>query len=373
MASGNSALPSTMKALVHEGKGDILTLKDVPTPQPTPGSVVVRVLAALADANIPRILSGEVSFFTFPIPFVPGTRSVGRVASIGSDTTSLEVGQLVLIEPFFRARDNPNLQILWGAFDGPTPASKKWTADNWRDASYAEYAKAPLENVWPLNEEKLCVKLGYSIPELVQLAVDAVAYGGLRGIDVKAGERLIVTPATGMFSGATVGIAVGMGASVIAVGRDKKTLQPLKDTYPDSVEIVQLTGDLEVDKKAMMAFGPVDVMLEMSPGSAAKSTYAKAALGALKQYGRASIMGVLPKDVEVSYFDLVFRNLTIKGQYMYEREDVRAMIKMAESGVMKLGKERGEVVGEFRLADFEKAFAAASKNPGVGKLVVLTP
>ena len=35
------------------------------------------------------------------------------VAATGSDTTSLRVGQLVLLEPFFRARDDPNVQILW--------------------------------------------------------------------------------------------------------------------------------------------------------------------------------------------------------------------------------------------------------------------
>jgi hypothetical protein len=36
----------------------------------------------------------------------------------------------------------------------------------WRDGSYAEYAKFPLENVFPLDEEVLLRKLGYGVEDL---------------------------------------------------------------------------------------------------------------------------------------------------------------------------------------------------------------
>ena len=120
-------------------------MKIVPTPEAVPGSVAVKVLATTADANAPRILSGEVGF-TFPVPFIPGTRVVGRFAATGPDTTSLSVGQLVLLEPFIRGRDDTDVQFLWGAWDGPSPLSKKLMADNWRNGVFAVYARAPLEN-----------------------------------------------------------------------------------------------------------------------------------------------------------------------------------------------------------------------------------
>ncbi|KAF2477690.1 GroES-like protein [Lindgomyces ingoldianus] len=367
-------LPPKMKALVQEVKGDPLILKSVPTPQATHGAVVVQVLASLAHPNLPKILSKEGLIFTYPIPFTPGDRSVGRVAATGPDTTSLPVGQLVMVEPWFRARDNSDVQILFGAFDGSTPAAKTWMADNWRYAAYAEYVKTPLENTWALNENRLCKELGYSIPELLQLTVDVVAYGGLRGIDIKAGERLIVAPATGMFSGATVGVAVAMGVSVIAVGRNIEVLKKLKETCPEQIEIVVLTGDLENDKAAMMRFGPVDALLEMSPAEAGGSNYVRAAFGALRQYGRASIMGYgtgLMADIEIPYMEVVFKNLRIQGQCMYEREHVRGLVKLAESGALKLGNKRGDgVKGTFKLEEVDELFKG---KVGVGSFYALTP
>jgi len=42
------------------------------------------------------------------------------------------------------------------------------------------------------------------------------------------------------------------------------------------------------------------------------------------------------------------KNLTIRGQYMYKREDARGIIKLAEAGVLKLGKSTGHnVIGQF--------------------------
>jgi threonine dehydrogenase-like Zn-dependent dehydrogenase len=55
---------------------------------------------------------------------------------------------------------------------------------------------------------------------------------------------------------------------------------------------------------------------------------------------------------------------------MYEREDVRGIIKLVEAGVLKLGKSAGqEVVGQFPLEEWQKAFEAAANNPETGKIV----
>lgn len=190
-----------MKALVCDGVGQGLTLKNIPTTEVQEGSVIVKVLATVVDANVPRFLNGELGF-TFPSPFVPGTRAIGRVVKLGADTTSLAEGQLVMLEPHIRARDNGDIQVLWGAWEGATPQSKKLMADVWRNSSYAEFVKAPLENCWALNEEILCKQMGYTIPELTYLAAQAITFGGFRGINLQPGETVIVSPATGMSSGA---------------------------------------------------------------------------------------------------------------------------------------------------------------------------
>lgn len=59
--------------------------------------------------------------------------------------------------------------------------AEKLMAEEWRHGSYAEYVKAPLENVYPLNEELLTKNLGHSIHDLGYITSLLVPNGGLSG------------------------------------------------------------------------------------------------------------------------------------------------------------------------------------------------
>ncbi|TGO77218.1 hypothetical protein BELL_0117g00020 [Botrytis elliptica] len=311
-----------------------------------------------------------------PTPFIPGDRAVGRVAAIGPDTTTLSIGQLVTIEPFVRGRDNSDVKILWGfGVFGQDPKAKK-LIEVWRDGSLAEYVKSPLENVYALNEKRLLGSpaeggLGYSLGDLSILSRYMVAYGGFRGIDLKAGETVIVAPATGLFSSAAVEVASAMGARVIAVSRNLPKLQKLAAAN-QRVEIVQTTGNYEEDLARIEPLGPVDAYLDLSPQEANGSSYIRACLMSLRDYGRASLMGVTSNDIDIPYMMAVMKNLTIRGQYMYEREDVKGLIKLVESGLLKLGKAGGmEIVGEFSIEQWDEGIKAVVQNPEPGKLAVM--
>lgn len=85
-------------------------------------------------------------------------------------------------------------------------------------------------------------------------------------------------------------------------------------------------------------------------------------------------MGGIRDDVPISHSAVMHRNLTLKGKWMFEREDIKGMINMVENGVLKLGESAGlKLVGKFGLEDWDKAFTAAEKNAGVGESVVITP
>lgn len=89
----------------------------------------------------------------------------------------------------------------------------------WRDWTYAEYAKVPLENCFPLDEERLLGPieeggLGYRVENLTQIPRLLVPNGGLKDINLQAGETIIIAPATGMFGGRAVDVALAMGAKV---------------------------------------------------------------------------------------------------------------------------------------------------------------
>ncbi|KAK3986200.1 chaperonin 10-like protein [Cladorrhinum sp. PSN332] len=375
-----TSLPPTMKALVLPTAGASLELRTLPTPTAVHGSVVIKVLATHLNDKHEHIFAG--GGFTFPPDFTPGGHAIGRVAATGPDATSLAPGQLVLIHSFIRARDDPNgVQILWGLFDGYTPQTKQFFKDNYSAGTFAEYVRAPLENVEPLDEKKLLSPiekggLGYSVESLLQLTTQIVPLGGFRGISLQPGERVIVAPSTGQFGGAAVQVAVAMGAQVIAVGRNAESLKKVQNTFPvGRVQIAVMTGDEKADTEALKQWGPVDAYMDLSPTSATGSkNHIRACFAALRQYARVSLMGYIFDDVAVPYATAVGNNLTIRGQYMYEREDVKIAVKMAEAGVLKLGKEGGtEVVGRFKFEDVGKAFVAVRENSGFGKIVALTP
>ena len=374
------SLPLTCRALIYHGGGQPLSVQAIPTPEAVPGSVIVRILASIIEAGSRDTLAGKGAAITFPSPFVPGARAIGRVATTGPDAVSLQVGQLVMLEPFVRARDKPDVEILWGlGMFGSDPMAKKLMEDTWRNGMYAEYARAPLENCHPLNEKILLGSpaeggLGYSIADLTCLSRQLVAYGGFRGIDLKAGETVIVAPATGSFSGAAVEVASAMGARVIAVGRNLSALQEIAAVNP-RVHVLQLKGDVQEDLASLKQFGTIDAYLDISPAVAANSTHVRSCMMAVRSYGRVSLMGgAIFNDIAIPYALAVLKNLTIRGQYMYEREDARDLIKLAETGVLKLGKSVGhKVVGEYKLEEWEEALETAHQNPGAGKTTLFTP
>ena len=137
------------------------------------------------------------------------------------------------------------------------------------------------------------------------------------------------------------------------------------------VSIVQTKGNADEDAKSLQSFGTIDAFIDYSPVT---SPHTRTCLMALKPYGKASLMGVIKDDIPISYLMLVAKNLTIRGQFMYEREDVRGVIKLAEAGILKLGKSGGsQLLGQYQFEHWEEAIDLAERNPGAGKLVVFTP
>jgi hypothetical protein len=77
---------------------------------------------------------------------------------------------------------------------GGSGSTTRLIDSEWRDSTFAEYAKFPLENVNPLDKKLLLGKLGYSIPDLVYIPALMVPFGGLASIDLQVGEMIIVSP-----------------------------------------------------------------------------------------------------------------------------------------------------------------------------------
>lgn len=364
------SLPATHRALVLTTRSEPPTVQYIPTPLPGPGSVVVRMELANVISYSRDVYTG-VRDYPFPMPLVIGTSGIGRIAAIGPDATAFTPGQLVLVDSFIRARDDPSAAFLLGVHEGHTSGSQTLMRGEWKDATYAEYAKLPLENVYKLDEDRLLGTtggLGLKLEDLADLSRLAVSMGGLSDIGVKAGETIIIAPATGPFGSAAVVVALALGARVIAMGRNIDALTRL-EALSSRVSAVRITGDEAADLKALQNHGTIDAYFDISPPVAGSSTHFKSAILALRHGGRISMMGGID-NLNIPMRAFMHRDLMLRGKWMYTRENMRDLIKMAETGVLKLG---GGEVGVFKLDEWDAAFEAAEKGASKGVKALIAP
>ncbi|KAL6719621.1 hypothetical protein ACLMJK_001542 [Lecanora helva] len=370
----NANLPQDHRALVVTSTSEVPAIQNLPTPKPTPGSAIARILATNVLSYSRDIYNGKRQY-PFPTPLVPGSSAVGRIAAVGPDAALLKPGDLVLIDCYIRGRDDPTATFLSGISQGLSEGSKKLMAGEWRNSTYAEYAKVPMESCTILDEKRFCTDrshggLGYSIEELASISTPMVPYGGLKDIDLQAGESVVIAPATGNFGHAAIRVALAMGAKVIAMGRNQTMLDKLTQLNPARVTTVPITGNMEADAHSLKSHGPIDVYFDISPPVAAQSTHLKSCILAIRHSGRISLMGGIRADVGFPYQWIMRNNITLKGKWMYERSDITSLVKMVEVGLFDLA--RGEEVKAFGLDDWERAFTAAAEE-SIGHSVVLSP
>ncbi|EXJ72922.1 uncharacterized protein A1O5_04071 [Cladophialophora psammophila CBS 110553] len=386
-----SSIPPTHRALRQDVYALPPTVQQIPTPQATPGSAVLRVLQASVISYTKDIYNG-VRKYPYPTPLTLGASALARVMALGPDATTLKVGNLCLLDVTIRGRDDVDRSagatFLSAIVQGMTPASAKLMRDAWRDGTYAEYVRWPLENCFVLDEDRLFAKLGYQLGDLMYIPKMLVAYGGLGPlcIDLKPGETVVVTPATGGFGSAAAHLCLELGAGrVICMGRNQEILAQLKRAVApekrDRVECIPLTGDWEADLKALKSLGGlIDVFFDISPPAAADSRHLKAGIFALRNGGRMCLMGGGNHDLVLPNGVLMHKDITVKGKWMYEPTDVKRLIALVETGLVQLHREADDVnplgarvVAKFKLEEWEEAFDTAEKQGRSGGIVVIEP
>ncbi len=138
---------------------------------------------------------------------------------------------------------------------------------------------------------------------------------------------------------------------------------------------VKLTGDEEEDRERMKqaAPGPIDCVLDILPPSAA-ATVARAAIMAVRPYGRVVLMGGIGMlggpGLDLPYPWIMRSCITIHGQWMYPPEAVTCMASLVRSGLLDLSQFD---VTEFSLDDANEAVAHAAANGGPFKMTVIRP
>jgi alcohol dehydrogenase len=296
-------------------------------------------------------------------PFTPGGNAIGTVHAIGPEVYHVGAGQRVMVSSHIVADENAPepAQFLLGVTAGP--AGKSLQAD-WRDGTLAEYAVVP----------KSCVTLldGLSAVSPTQLSVlprFAVPYGGLLRGRLAAGETIVITGATGAYGGAATLLSLALGAGrVVAAGRNKPALDALAQRGGSRVATVVLSGDVEVDGKALRAAagGGAHLAFDMV-GAAQDANATLAALKSLRRGGRLVLMGSMTVPLPISYLEVMLNNLEIVGQFMYPQNTFMRLVDLARAGLLDIHAIQTR---SFPLETLPSAMEAAATAGGLECIVV---
>jgi NADPH2:quinone reductase len=323
-------------------------LKEIQTPDPGPGEVLVETRAAAV--NFPDLLQtrGEYQHKP-PLPFIPGLEMAGVVAKVGDGVTRWKVGDAV--------------------------------AGGARIGGFSEMALTFAQGLRPKPKHlSFGQAAGFGAAYLT-------AYVSLvRRAQVEPNEWVLVHGAAGGVGLACVDLAKLLGCRVIAASASDAKLAVIDAEYaPDAT--VNVTGGFRERVKEITGGRGADVIYDPVGGEAFDvSLRCVAPEGRLIPMGFAS--GTIP---QIPANILLVKNVTVIGFYYgywngwggktepTPKEAAalakrRAMVMAAQDEMMRWyteGKLKALVAGSYDLADWVKAFKLIEDRTVVGKAVLV--
>ncbi|WP_027550660.1 zinc-binding alcohol dehydrogenase family protein [Bradyrhizobium sp. Cp5.3] len=359
-----------MKAAVLKSFGSPLAIENVPDPMPGTGEVIVDVVATRVLSYAGEVFSGMRNY-ALDLPVIPGPGGIGRVRMIGPDATKLAVGDWVFCDPTVRSRDDamaPDITLQgWSARDEGGMRLQK----HFRHGSFAEQMMVPTENV-----KRLGKITSDEATQWCALGTLLVPYGGFLAADLRPGETVLVSGATGNFGSAAVAVALAMGAAcVVTPGRNDKVLADLVRRFGMRVRPVKLSGDESDDREQMRraAPGPIDCVFDIMPPSVSTNVV-RAAIMTVRPYGRVVLMGGVGMaggaGLDLPYPWIMRNCVTIHGVWMYPPDAATRLIALVRAGLLRLEDYEAKA---FDLDHTNEAVAYAAANAGPFKMTVLRP
>ena len=311
---------------------DALVWKELPTPQPGPGQVLLAIKAA--SLNFPDILIVQNKYqFKPPLPFVPGSEYAGVVQALGQGVTNLRVGQ--------------NVACLSGT------------------GGFATHVLAPASMCFPLPE-------GFGhVDAAAFIMTYATSHHALldRG-QLKAGETVLVLGAAGGVGTAAIQIAKVAGAHVIAAASSEEKCALCRSMGADAT-INYSAGNLrDAIKAATDGRGP-DLVYDPVGGE-----FAEPVFRSIAWRGRYLVIGFAAGPIPSLPLNLaLLKGASIVGVFwgdFSKREPKANAAMMAELAQWYLqGKIKPVIDRTMPLAELKAAYARMGSRGVMGKLVMV--
>ena len=323
-----------MRALVVDSLGpnyEGVTLKDVPTPTPRPGEVLIRVRAA--SVNFPDLLMtrGEYQMKP-PLPFVGGMELAGEVVALGEGVDTFAISD----------------PVVGGAKLG----------------GFAEFAVLPAAAIRRKPDN-----LGFAQAAAVGTAYLTAYVALVRRTRLEPGEWVLVHGAAGGVGLAAVDLARALGARVIAASASDAKLKIVADEYtPDAT--LNVTGGFREQVKAITGGGGADIIYDPVGGDIFDESVRCIAFD-----GRLLVIGFTSGRIPTVSVNMpLIKGFSVMGVRAGEygrqfpdrgRENLEAVWAMAAAGTI-----RPRVHAELPLDQWREAFDLLADRQVVGKVVI---
>jgi D-arabinose 1-dehydrogenase-like Zn-dependent alcohol dehydrogenase len=202
-----------VKAAVFHGADRPVTVQDIPTPEPGPGEVMVRVAGCgVCHTDLHYVDHGTPTFK--PPPLVLGHEVAGTIARLGPDVDDFDVGDPVLLAAV----------LSCGRCEACRTGRENLCENgvmlgNHADGGYAEFVVAPARDTFRLPPEIPVVE-GSIIADAITTPYHAVVNRGR----VTPGDQVVVVGCGGVGLN-VVQVAAAMGAQVVAVDLSEEKLE----------------------------------------------------------------------------------------------------------------------------------------------------
>jgi len=331
-----------MRALVLDGVGKSLELREVPTPVAGAGEAVVRVVAAAINHRDLWIQKGQYAGLKFPI--VLGSDGVGVVHECGADVDASWEGRAVVLDPSLHWGDDPRAQgrdfRILGLPD---------------DGTFAEYVRVPASQLHA-RPGHLTDAEAAALPLAGVTAYRAVVTHG----EVRKGMRVLVTGVGGGVSAFALQIAHSQGAEVhVTSSQDGKLARAHAHGASFGANYTKETWVQELKAKAPEGY---DLIVDSAGGDGFASLLELARPG-----GRIVFYGATrgnPKGLDLRR--IFWKQLRLQGTTMGTAADFAGMLKLYTDARLRPVVDR-----TFPLDAANEAFAHVSAAAQFGKVVLV--
>jgi propanol-preferring alcohol dehydrogenase len=304
-----------MKAAVCDTFGKPLQVREIPTPSPGPGEVLIRVSGCGVCHSDLHLVDGDWASWGTPLPIVPGHEVTGVVERCGEGAASLSPGDRVGV---------PWMQYACGQC-APCKAGAEMLCAAQRttgitvNGGYAEFAVAPAAFVHRIPS-------GLDLVDAAPLLCAGITvFAPLRRAGNLAGKTVAVAGIGGL-GHLGVRMASAMGAHVVAIlrGGGKAEIARKMGAH----EIV----DSEKEKigKALTRMGGADLIL--LTGISAKLL--EQCVPGLGPNGSLVVLAAIAENASILPAGLLAGQRRIMGSVVGTRDDMDAMLRFcADAGV----------------------------------------